>query len=390
MRLAALVAIAACGGTPAVAPAPPPGPAAASAPAPEAAAPAPVTCSDAGVILRGVVDDRHRAGPAKEAAIARSCLLDRWPPDVLACVASNAKPKTCLDALTAEQRETHEARLIAWNDVYSDESLDDPPPEDDVDDAPPPIDCAVGVGDVATYAPPIASTGPERDFAIAMRRRAVLALCERWTQDQRRCFTTGTAAATCRAQLEPAAQQALADALARHEAALAKTAQALKRPGTFECPQVVARHYGDAAWKGHVDHVKPAARRTLIADARALMKKACTAEAWPPVLRACLAGGGGEPCFLGTPQSAQRWGYPPAGVRRTGLPECDEYGVEVGRVARCAQIPSASRDAMADAYNAVAGAWTNIPADQRHAIATSCRQARDAIRQALAALGCAP
>ena len=46
-----------------------------------------VTCADAGAILRGVVEDSHKAGPAKEAAIASVCLFDKWSQEILDCVA---------------------------------------------------------------------------------------------------------------------------------------------------------------------------------------------------------------------------------------------------------------------------------------------------------------
>src|ERR1700761_3539788 len=85
---AALLIVAACGGT-----APPP----ALPPAPPRAI-AKTSCADAGVILRGVIEAQSPdAGRDREAAIARACTADHWPAAALDCIGSSRSPEACLD-----------------------------------------------------------------------------------------------------------------------------------------------------------------------------------------------------------------------------------------------------------------------------------------------------
>src|SRR6187402_1944224 len=87
-------------------------PAAVAAPAQvPAPVPAAVTCGDAGVLLRGTVDDQRQAGPAKEAVIARTCKYEQWPAEVLQCVGEQAEAKPCLDKLAPVQRTAYDEAL---------------------------------------------------------------------------------------------------------------------------------------------------------------------------------------------------------------------------------------------------------------------------------------
>ena len=88
------------------------------APAGPKPAPAPITCGDAGVILRGTLDDAKASGPIKEAAIASACLHDKWPASVLACVGSTPDAKSCLDALARPQLAGLDRLLRAWADAH--------------------------------------------------------------------------------------------------------------------------------------------------------------------------------------------------------------------------------------------------------------------------------
>src|SRR5262249_28759526 len=97
--------------------------------APPAAAPpvrpAAVTRGDAGVLLRGNVDDQKAAGPAKEAVIARTCRAQQWPAEVLACIGGKPQARPCLDRLTGVQKTAYDQALTAWNEAYPDESLEE-------------------------------------------------------------------------------------------------------------------------------------------------------------------------------------------------------------------------------------------------------------------------
>jgi hypothetical protein len=83
-------------------------------------APAAITCGDAGVVLRGYVEDAKRAGPVKEAAIATACLLDRWSPEVLACIGGDGSPAACIGKLDGRQRAGYTKAIEAWNAEFGD------------------------------------------------------------------------------------------------------------------------------------------------------------------------------------------------------------------------------------------------------------------------------
>lgn len=194
----------------------------------------------------------------KEAAIARACLHDKWPREVVDCVGSSVHPKPCLEKLADEQRAAYAKKLLAWVDAYPDEKLDlDAPPEPEEID----VACADGVGDVAQYTPAITSS--RRALAIALRKQRVLELCEDWEMSVRACFQAGKPPAMCRRLLDPDQEQELADKLDEVDALLAK---AVKAP---PCSALKA-------------------------------KKRCVDEKWSDDLRACLGAGGGDACFEAT------------------------------------------------------------------------------------------
>ena len=89
-----------------------------------------------------------------------------------------------------------------------------------------------------------------------------------------------------------------------------------------------------------------------------------SAEAWPPALtlegpdkmfaswpvaeRACIVIAGGDACH-GVAGRASRWGFPAAGVLvTTGIPECDEYGETLVKLAACDKLPESSRGSLAE------------------------------------------
>ena len=77
------------------------------------------------MILRGPIEvESTQAGPAREAVIAHTCERDRWSTEVITCVASNRRPVSCLDQLTAAQRATYDGKLAAWAEQFGGDSLD--------------------------------------------------------------------------------------------------------------------------------------------------------------------------------------------------------------------------------------------------------------------------
>jgi hypothetical protein len=347
----------------------------------KAAPPAPVTCGDVGVILRGQVEDDRAAGPMKEAAIAQTCLHEQWPADVRACIGGPA-PKGCLVKLAEAQRVAYHAKLASWADEFPDEQLDEEPTDEDHLAF---IDCSTAVGDASQYAPVLAQKGEERELAVALRRQHLLALCEDWSTEARECFDQIKQPARCRALLEPDQQRVLIDRLADVEDVMARIG-GTKAP---TCKRVVVLHYADARWKGKLDAIKAGEKKKIVIESRKRMLEACTAEKWTGSVRSCITVGGGDPCFIAAGMTAHAWGFPPSAIPiKTGIPECDAYADALRALASCNQIPRQAAQAMLDAYQQSAPAMANLPANQRTAAASSCKQADSAIRQSAQSLGC--
>ncbi|MDQ3336312.1 MAG: hypothetical protein M4D80_14180 [Myxococcota bacterium] len=372
MRWLAAVLVAACGARPA-----PPAPAPAKVAVVAPPAPAPITCGDAGVILRGKVEDDRDAGPMKEEAIAKACLHDKWPAEVLDCVGSTPNAKTCLDKLASAQRKAYRERIARWNDAFPEEVLDDETLENLVDF----VDCANAVGDPSQYAPVLTLEGEDRELAITMRRTRLLVLCEDWSTDARRCFQDVKQPERCRTLLEPDQKRDVIDRIAEVDAVMAKVA-ATKPP---TCKKLVEVHYADARWKGKLEALPPADKKKVIAESRTAMVKACTDERWSGTLRSCIAADGGGACFA----KAGSWGVPPSAIAvKTGIPDCDAYGDALRALTTCNQIPRQAVQAMLDAYQQMAPSYANSSAAERTAAAKICSQADSAIRQSARSLGC--
>jgi hypothetical protein len=363
-----------------------------------APAPAEVTCGDAGVLLRGSVDDQKQAGPAKEAAIARTCKLERWPADVLRCVGEQPRARPCLDRLTEDQRTAYHDALVAWNDSYPEEELEetDGGGVDGLIGGDHYIDCSDAIADAAGFAPAVTLTGDSRDYVLELRKAALLELCEDWDMARRACFhdvalVGGASSAPeidrCRARLEPAHARAVTDRLAAIDALGAKIAGLKKTAASHDCKKVVAAHYADAAWKGKLDAVKGAERTRAIAESRAKMAKACTEDRWPANMRACIVAGGAEACF--TAVSSSSWGFPAIGVIvKTGIPECDAYAETMKAVDACTAMPQSQRDTVKRSWGYLSASWTNATPDRRVAIAASCKAVDEAVRRAVSSAGC--
>ena len=348
--------------------------------------PAPITCGDVAVILRGKVEDERAAGPMKEVAIAKACLHDKWSTEIVDCVGSTTNTKGCLDKLDSKQRAAYRERLARWNDTFPDEALDEEAVDEDHLDF---VACAKAVGDASQYAPVLTLGGEDRELATALRRHHILALCEDWSMEARRCFEQLKAPERCRTLLEPDQKQDLVDRLAEVDVLMAKVAVVAKKPASFACKQVVGFHYADARWKGKLDAMKPPERRKLIAESRALMLKACTDDRWRASLRSCLVAQGGEQCFVAAGIGALTWGFPASAIPiKTGIPECDAYGDALRALASCTAIPNGAAQTMLDGFQRIAPTYANMGAAERTAAAKSCAQSDAAIRQSARSLGC--
>ncbi len=369
--------------------------------------PARVTCADAGVLLRGAVEDSRKAGPAKEAAIASVCLFDKWSQEILDCVAGTLEAKKCLDQLSTEQRAALDTKLTAWTETYDGETWDTAEDER-IASEPPDVACSgiITNANVAMLAPALGQIGEERDFAATARRFVVTAACEAWPRPVRSCVHDGLPLPTCRARLEIGLESTLAGKLATVDALMTKIAAAKKKPAaTYECKAVIAAHYSDAAWRGKAEPPKnpqatrveltklAADRKQMIAESRKVMLDACILEAWNPTLRACELVESGELCAKGSGRNLVRWGFPATGVMaRTGIVECDSYALSIQALLACDKVPAQAKDSIKLGFEAMReGLLTGtLTADAKRLAATSCKQADEGMRQAATAMGCVP
>jgi len=383
------ILLGACSRAPAPAPVVPP------KPAPVVSAP---SCGDAGVLLRGNVSGEGMVGKLKEELIAKICTTDAWDAKVLACVAGTPAPRECITKLTPRQASSYEEQLAAWRvtheqaedgaDGYEPEDLDDPPPPEEDDW----VACEDSVKHTDVWLPPIVVKGTDKPFAAGLRERELVKLCnvDEWSNEVRKCLAVATANTTvvCVSQLAPALQKAITTKLVETDKLAAKALVLASKPAKVGCKQVVAAHYSDAKWRSELPEVKGAQRKQLIDDSRKRMTKACTDDSWPVAERACMVGGGGDPCF-GAAGRASRWGFPAAGVLvKTGIAECDDYGETLVKLSTCDKLPEASRGSLLESYTMAAVYWLKVSAEDRAGVASACKASVDAIRQSSASLGC--
>ncbi len=378
-RLALVAVIVACGGT---SPSPAP-PIAHHAPAP--AAP---TCADVGVILRGPIeaaDDPAQAGRAREAAIANACEIDRWPRDVIDCVASKPQASACLAKLTDEQRASYDDKLAAWSDKWGGDSYggDDYGGVAGGVDAPD-VECAEAVKNAGGFPPAVKLAADDVTWDGAMRKHALEQLCDAdaWPNTLRECMSTipPDNVEACMQGLAGEAHARIAARLGEIDAVAGKLVDARKQPKKITCDKAVAAHYADARWRDKLDWVKGTDRTKMIAESRDRMKKACVHDKWNDTLRACVTVGGGDDCFAAGNLGA--WGFPAAGVAiATGIAECDTWGQAITKLALCDKIPQSTRDALMQTYAQLAQQAAQMPADQRAGMADACKAATDAVKQ---------
>ncbi|MEO6776995.1 MAG: hypothetical protein ABI467_28955 [Kofleriaceae bacterium] len=376
MRVGLLAVLVACGGSP--------------APAAVAAKPAlaPVTCHDASVILRGLIaSEDDKAGPARESAILRSCEVDRWAPEVLACIGIERKPSGCLAKLTEQQHQSYDAKLGTWEAQFG--GSEDA--EADGDDQPPPekfTDCAQLIDDVSHYAPPFDDHVAERDWQTPLRKQLVAAACNAngWTEQTKECVVAATDPLSTEVCLnaEASAPQ-LVQQLSELDTTATKIAAAKQQPRSITCAKAVAAHYAAARWKDRLEDRKPADKQRQIAASRTAMQKACVADHWDETTRACIVVSDAQRCYA----NALRWGYPALiAATAPNLPaECGMYEAAIDRIATCAALPVSSRDAMKQAFDQTAASWSGLDAAGLKSLAPACKAAADAMVQAFPSCG---
>ena len=74
---------------------------------------------------------------------------------------------------------------------------------------------------------------------------------------------------------------------------------------------------------------------------------------------------------------------------QTGIPECDEYGATLAKMAACDKLPEYSRGSLLESYTLAAVYWLKATGDDRATAGAACKAASDAVRQSGISLGCA-
>lgn len=246
------------------------------------------------------------------------------------------------------------------------------------------VECHDVVRDIAKFPPVLGDDAPEREWSLAIRAHILDEDCEHdWSYDDRVCLEEkGPVACT------PQLPNDMGTRLAQLAELAQKIADARKKPATIGCKQVVASHYAPIRWQGRLEGFAPKVRNQMIADSRALMQKACTADKWSASTRACLVLGGADLCFF-TTDIRRMWGYPADGsVRTLGIAQCDEYSELVAKLASCSKIDPVVRDALVRVGAALKAQIAGAPPADRAAKASGCAAAMGTIQNVMLDAGC--
>jgi hypothetical protein len=156
---------------------------------------------------------------------------------------------------------------------------------------------------------------------------------------------------------------------------------------------------------------------------RAAATRLCVEDNWPTDVRGCLRGADHESalssCVGQLPPDAHAhlmteieripraeddeplpdvddpstFGYGTVSVDAAAVPrgvpeECVEYGRRIGALAACDKLPASSRDALRRSYDQMMSAWGTMASSDtaREAMATGCREATTAMKQAMSSL----
>jgi TPR repeat protein len=103
-----------------------------------------------------------------------------------------------------------------------------------------------------------------------------------------------------------------------------------------------------------------------------------------------LAGEDGGSAKAGTSGGGGGGGVGALGIAATGVPECDTYVNTMVKFARCPKVPDEARKSMNEAFEEARKTmnYASATADEKKSAAQSCKIANDALRQALAQMGC--
>ncbi len=396
-----------CGATPAPPPkqAPPPPP-----PVAVVKPPPPQPCEVAAQVLvkEHHIDKipeakREQARRAGEAEVVAACLDDQWPTAAIDCMSARAAPSSCFGQLEAMQERRINRDLDGWErkwskpaegagyggDTYGGDSdishmpKMTPPPREEW------ISCEPSIGDPANYDPVIKPDAVDHDYAVKVRRDLLHDTCNmRWSNTDKKCFgaaQTPAAVATCRANLDEASRNAIANSIADAAGKLVRVAALKKNANAISCKAVSLVRYSDDAWAGKLATLPAAERTRLITESRAKMVATCTADKWTAMERACIVVGGGRrememtDCFRDSHGGMMmfRWGFPPSGViYKSGIADCDALGEIIKKLAACDKIDKDQRTSISDMFSMQLAMWSDVAPDRRAEVAKQCKESQ--------------
>lgn len=368
------------------------------------------TCASAAKLLikeRGFgkipAANQDKARAAGEAEATAACLDDQWPDAVVQCVASRPSPSSCLGQLDEFQEESYRAHFDDWESNFTkgpgsrfakDGNAEGGDAYGGVvggaaggKDAPQEewVPCEGNYGELAAYDPKIEPKVTDREYALAVREKAVHLACEMtWTNDDKKCFGAAKDAAAisaCRGKLADPAKNSLSNLLVESAQKFQKVVALEKAPGKIDCKAVAAAHYGDEAWHGKLTALSPAERKRVIDESKTKLVTSCTSDKWAASLRACLVAAGSaerdaDDCYP-EKQRAQgyRWGFPAGGVMfKSGIAECDQLADLVKKIGQCTALEQDLRDELLSSFGTQMGMWLEMPASSKAEVGKQCAE----------------
>jgi len=338
---------------------------------------------------------QERARSAGEAEAVAACLDDQWPDTALECMSTRASPSSCLGQLDEYQQQSYDAHFGDWELNWTKgpgsrhaRGEDDPPPDDDKPGAGGAggkreewVACDTSLGDVASYVPVIAAGAPDREYALKVRKAALVRTCEmKWSNDDKKCFAgakDATSVAACRNKLDAGAKNSIANVLTDAEIRMKKTLKLSKDKKATDCKKLAVAYYSDDFTGGRLTSLSPGERERVIKQSRDKLAEVCTTDKWKPTERACVAQAKNEyalvDCF--DDSKAYRFRLPAQGVTfKVGIAECDELGDLIKKIGTCDKIEKEIREMLLDSFSTQLGMWVEIRAAEKSEVAASCKE----------------
>ena len=210
---------------------------------------------------------------------------------------------------------------------------------------------------------------PELRAELAVRE-VLLASCAKWPAKVLQCVAKQDVTAEPLDCVDEPARSELAAQLTRRRALFEQAGK--QRASAPSCAQVAAKHYGDDD------------------KSRAALEKACAEQAWHPYTRRCVVAAKTSEERGWCVDTASRWTSPAATtLPSTPLPDCNLYIATVERLATCALIPQAQRDALRTDIEKIRRDWGKLDPNSVESVPYNevCREAVRRIKRTMGRCG---